>query len=762
MPIKTKNKKGALAISQILILMIGIIAISYAVGTQVGVVEADGNGDPSTTPNLVDDQKTTSSSFSYGGNTYYLSEDGKYFISDKKTIHRQDAEENWYWDANDDGDKDEGEDFMIKVGEMSFASLAASLFKKKGEEKVAEKVGEKGIEDKIKRTALEKFAKRAPIVIAIVVLVSVIKVLNEGGGNYEIVQEISSATGGYLAGEAAYHVTKWAVKELGLATLGGAVGPTLATVLPWVAAAYAAYSAYNLIKSWFKKANQRSVGLQCKVWQPQTGGENCETCNNKLFPCTEYQCKSLGVGCGIINKNTDYQECFWNNSRDITPPTMNAWEDALQPGYGYDPLPPEAVRGVEIKYAQEGQEKECLPAWAPFSFGVTLDKRGYCRFEDHRTPSFEDMTLDFGGSNLWKINHSQVMSFPNIATLQAELEELGEEIEISIDENFEFYVRCANENGHANTEEFLFKFCIDKGPDTDQPYIVGFNWLDKSPISFFEENESHEVYAEAYVNEPAECRWDHNDRDYEDMQNNMTCATDAFNYNAQLTYTCSGTLTGLENRKENKFYFRCEDSAGNVNQQSRVLSLIGTQPLVISSAGPDAETIKGATGNVKVTLEATTSAGYEEGRAVCSYSATGDTEDYTLFDNTDSHQHSTDVRLTEGIYNYHIRCNDLGGNFDSVIINFAVETDTKAPTVVRVYKEGSNLKIITDEPAECVYDLLDCTYLFDDGLPMVSHDDTSHVADWNTQNTFYIKCRDEFENQPSPDQCSIIARPFEL
>jgi len=44
---------------------------------------------------------------------------------------------------------------------------------------------------------------------------------------------------------------------------------------------------------------------------------------------------------------------------------------------------------------------------------------------------------------------------------------------------------------------------------------------------------------------------------------------------------------------------------------------------------------------------------------------------------------------------------------------------------------------------------------------MTTRDSLKHYVDWNTQRTYYIKCRDEYENQPAPDQCSIIVRPFE-
>ena len=116
----------------------------------------------------------------------------------------------------------------------------------------------------------------------------------------------------------------------------------------------------------------------------------------------------------------------------------------------------------------------------------------------------------------------------------------------------------------------------------------------------------------------------------------------------------------------------------------------------------------------------------------------------------------------EGDYNYFIKCIDLGGNSDVMETEFTVETDTSAPIIVRAYRDGADLKVITNEDGNCVYGVADCNYLFGDGLTMNSLDDREHFVDWNINTNFYIKCQDEYENQPFPNQCNIIVRPFDL
>jgi len=340
----------------------------------------------------------------------------------------------------------------------------------------------------------------------------------------------------------------------------------------------------------------------------------------------------------------------------------------------------------------------------------------------------------------------------------------AEGIEVENEGEYELYVRCQDANGNSNTANFVFTFCVEKGPDTTPPLIVGTTPLNNMPFAYNQNSISTEVY----VNEPADCRWSHLDQSYDSMENDMSCSSSIFEMSAQMLYRCFTTLTGLKDRKENKFYFRCKDQAGNAKEESYKFSLTGTQPLVIDWAKPENESVvKDSTEAVKVTLEAKTSAGYKQGEAVCSYSDTGEEDSYIMFFNTNSYQHSQDLWLAEKEdYEYFIRCCDLGNNCDTELINFAVESDSASPIVVRAYHEETYLKLVTNEAARCVYDTkyenYPCDYSFDDGTPMTTIEDVNHYTDWNTQTTFYIICQDEYGNQPNPDECSKIIRPSKI
>jgi hypothetical protein len=175
-----------------------------------------------------------------------------------------------------------------------------------------------------------------------------------------------------------------------------------------------------------------------------------------------------------------------------------------------------------------------------------------------------------------------------------------------------------------------------------------------------------------------------------------------------------------------------------------------------------------------VTIEVKTSLGYDDGKAVCSLSSTGNSGSFVNFyygngiDLYSQYEHSQSLNLDEGEYNYYIRCCDLGNNCDNTTINFEIETDLIAPEVVRIYKEENNLKIMTSENANCVYSTFNCSYNFEnDGTKMSTlngEENLEHYASWpeNSQTVYYIKCQDEYGNRPISSQCSAVVRPFEI
>ncbi|MDD5191575.1 MAG: hypothetical protein PHX96_00395, partial [Candidatus Nanoarchaeia archaeon] len=407
------------------------------------------------------------------------------------------------------------------------------------------------------------------------------------------------------------------------------------------------------------------------------------------------------------------------------------------------------------------EDGTCVDAFTPLEFTITTDEPAQCKIDYNLTRDYISMTYYVGGSNLFAYNHTEKLSLPGPDTINKV------DPELKNDGTYTLYIRCMDANGNPkqtsnfNQDAFSVRFCVKPGPDTTPPRIEGVNIPSKSPVQFNTTN----LNIEAYINEPSECKWSREDRTFDNMENSMSCSTNLWEMNSNNVYPCSTTLTGIKDRTENKFYFRCKDQPGteegsrNVNVQSYEYIIYGTQPLNILSTGPN-ETIKGSTDTIPIELSAKTDNGYDNGNAICYYSTTGIENDYIQFLDTGTNEHKQRQDLTSGSYKYYFKCVDLGGNaaYDSTTFN--VEVDRTPPSVIRVYKEGS-LKIITSEDSICTYSAKDCNFEIKDGIAMPYDNQEVHNAEWKMQN-YYIRCKDEYDNQPNPNTCSIIVKPVDL
>jgi hypothetical protein len=514
----------------------------------------------------------------------------------------------------------------------------------------------------------------------------------------------------------------------------------------------------------YKQNKIYAIQFSCNPWQPATGGgpngkDDCQICNKGDLPCTKYKCESLGLSCELLNEGKSTELCVWNNRNDREPPIISSWQEALPDGYTYTPdparLPPD--KGVIITGVKSSDNpKGCVPPLTRLTYGIMLDKPGMCRVDTNRTNNFSSMNyiIDQG---YYMYNHT-LLSFA------AGLEQNGSGgIPISIGGTYETYVRCQSKNGYSNVGTFVFKYCVSDQQDITAPKIELVNPLNDMPV----QKGSTSKLVDVYTDKPSDCRWSHSDESYKDMAGTMNCAQSftEIGTNANMLYLCSANLTGLKDSTDNVFYFRCKssltDKSSGTNPTSYKYTLIGTQELVIDSISPkEGDLIKDAAQSVKVTLAVKTSAGYKDGEATCSYKETDSTGTAPLFANTNSYQSTQDLWLDTGSYDYTIKCCDLGGNCKTETTSFDVETDSVAPSVIRMYNDVNQLKIITDEEAECVYDTTSCSYDFADGLAMTTTDKKEHSTEWDINSVFYIKCRDSFGNMPSPDECSLIARPI--
>ena len=518
----------------------------------------------------------------------------------------------------------------------------------------------------------------------------------------------------------------------------------------------------------YKSTDTETISFQCNVWRPPRGGEDCEKCNvdSKNFPCTEYRCKSLGAACQLLNAGSGEEKCAWVNSNDVNSPTISPNYENISSGYSYENVhirPPGL--GMEIKNANtEGNEDGCVEAFFPLEFGVVTNEPTQCKIDYNHTSNFDDMQYDFGGSSTYKYNHTQTLSLPGPANLNRENPELRN------DGVYNLFIRCQDPNGNTNEDEFVTKFCVKPGPDTTPARIETTSLINGMPISYNKDKLNITVF----TNEPADCKWSHEDKDYDVMENTMTCSQSVTEFNANLLYTCSGNLNEIEDRKDNDFYFRCKDQPGaldadrNVNEESYKFTVKGTQPLNILRSGPNG-TIMGSTSIVSVNLEVETGNGFRDGDAICYFSTTGNENDYVKFFETGSFSHRQRQDLVRGDYTYYFKCVDLGGNADYNKTKFRVEIDDKAPRVVRVKHDAGEssvcgaagcIQVLTDENSQCSYSTTSCNFELNNGIKMPFDDTKVHYAEWTTDFNYYIKCQDNAGNQPGPASCSMIVKAY--
>ncbi|MEK6926915.1 MAG: hypothetical protein AABX11_00635 [Nanoarchaeota archaeon] len=499
----------------------------------------------------------------------------------------------------------------------------------------------------------------------------------------------------------------------------------------------------------YSKEKTQTVTFTCLPWAPKLGGAECTKCNdNPETPCSEYRCKSLGQACDLVNKGTIEERCVWIARGDVTSPTITPWNEPLSDGLKYTPLPKDATRPTARGVAIYKQDGSCLDAFTKLTFGVLTNEPAQCKL-DYAIKNYSQLQFYFGESNYFLYNHTQNMKLPspNNSAVASPL--------FKNDGTMTLYLRCQDANGNTNDDAYAIEFCVDKAADTTAPLIESFTVESGKPVRYNIDN----FTIGAETNEPAQCKWSRSDKPYDDMENTMSCSMDPTDINGNMNYPCTGSLTGIKNNVENKFYFRCKDEAGNMMTQGKELILLGSQPLNILEVKPN-ETITGSTNVVTVDIEVITDDGAEEGKATCYYNNSL-TQDFIEMSETENYMHKQPLDLVSGNYTYNIKCIDAGGNVATKDTSFTVFSDTFAPRVTRVYKDQA-LKVVTDEDAQCYYSKQSCNYVLNEGLKMsyanANSADESY-APWEPGSTYYVKCVDEYGNMPAPNSCSVVVSP---
>lgn len=489
------------------------------------------------------------------------------------------------------------------------------------------------------------------------------------------------------------------------------------------------------------------IDYHCDLWQPPVGAADCAACNaDKDIPCTEYKCKTLGTGCDFINPGTDEELCVPGRD-DGSFPVINYFhsiDEIIESHNLYEH--PELLDYIQDSvYTFIGDNHlritningGCLDAYAPIVFSFNTHIPSQCKF-DTEQKSFEEMEYYLGNS-AYKYNHSTFFMLPDPSHGQSQGIDISSEMEI--------YIKCRSRFGHMMPNYLKIEMCVHEGPDETPPRIVKTTPKSGSYVSYDADGFNFVVE----TNEPATCRWDYQDKSYNEMENSFEC-----DY-----LVCSDFLL-LNESEENVYYVRCKDQPWlidrddehkrNANVQSfEYVFYRPEKKITIDSVKPTGELVT-TSDKLTVDLEVKTSGGAQN--HTCSWSFSGYETMIDFFETGSPGIHlQSGLNLIPRNYDVYINCFDETNDYARAKEFFRVFKKTGSPLISRVWQTGNNLNIITTEQANCVYSNSNCFYAFDSGEGL-SGDGINHRISVIKGRTYYIKCEDSLRNRPPG--CSII------
>ena len=525
-----------------------------------------------------------------------------------------------------------------------------------------------------------------------------------------------------------------------LSTLGAFAG-ALGAFLFWVVVIVVITA---LILKWLGIGESRTkyIEFTCLPWQPPNGGSDCEKCGSNGLPCSKYKCQSLGKTCEFINEGTDDELCINVAPDDSIAPIISPNENAIGDNLKYTEVKNNGF-GIESTELNDG----CIKEYSPIKFGLSLNEPAQCKVDTIHTNSYEEMLDFFGESNLYKTEKNTIIAAPTLSSLGVPGVGPGRK------GDYNLFVRCKDTSGNSNIQEYVINLCVVPADDVSPPVINKF--IPES--SGFAGFNATEKFVQFYTNEPAECKWDILDREYDSMENNVLCRNEIVDVTAN-GWSCTTNLQ-VFNENEKDYYFRCKDqpwlsadddnandAKRNVNTQSTIYKLKKSiEELKISFISPNDETITSGLEPVSVKLEIHTEGGVN-GNALCGFAFTNNGNFIDFFETGGNVHKQTFSTLFKGDYDINLMCKDAAENLAKGNSRFNIKIDKDGPLITRAYEQPlGTLRVITNENSECAFDFNNCNFNFKNGS-LMSGTDFKHTTDLEKGKTYHAKCRDNFDN----------------
>lgn len=382
----------------------------------------------------------------------------------------------------------------------------------------------------------------------------------------------------------------------------------------------------------------------CSVWQAPSTKESCSLCEEGNTPCTEYKCKSLGKKC-VYEEENGFPVCRGRSGKEEKNITITFDEAQLSVGYtaqeeilsietmqyqGYritPEIPPYQLFSMGV---QTNEETICHLDYLPrtdifdapvFIMGLpqyatthTLTMRTPPRMEipekvkdglnlttaeqmiaaleepeallenyEEKFPAVFDVYNTATGDDL-----EDVLD-PYVHEIQEMIESIGasypiyKNLSITVMDKFDsggyyLFISCEDRYGNTETEELFIELDIaNETKDTNAPVIVAASPEEGSFIG--SEQAITPIYI--YTDEPANCKYDYNDQEYDAMEYALSCKNKPYDFVgiAGGSYLCTTTLATIT---DTTIYIRCAD-----NPENKKTYLVGMQSSNTSGMGSE-------------------------------------------------------------------------------------------------------------------------------------------------------------------------------
>ena len=520
---------------------------------------------------------------------------------------------------------------------------------------------------------------------------------------------------------------------------GGIVAGSVATVpiVGWIIAAIVIVATtIAVIVLTHIKEQQTTTTFECRMWEPPSGGQYCNLCNepgrnaygeeidltaNGLHECTEYLCKSLGAACDFVPDTPDGPVCV--SAPQVGAPmrsSLNPPNDCYANQEGTIPAE------CNLQESPNGHTYTTyLGANQKVSWGITTEDYAKCRYDTQRN-DYENMQHYFDQGGFSK-HHNKTL-YPSQ--------------DIWPGETYQYYVQCANNNEESTTTEYAVQFTVADQEDLTPPIITEYSIIPGSYTAADKDEVDLTITINEQVANGGGCKWAKTNVPYQEMGNHFNCP------NPATEQQCTTTLGPLENQT-NMFYLRCKDDKfpeGNINAESQPTNgytLVRTQPLEINNVfcqtefGTDCANIE----SNEFTLTVQTEGGALNGKATCGLGYNDIEATFDMFQTTETSTHTQELSISD---EYFIFCTDIAENLATTSVDAQITFDYNAPIIEETFIEQGHLVVTTNEEATCKW-TREAQFNFVEAQPFIQTGTKRHTIA-ATNEYVQVACQDKFGN----------------